>query len=129
MFQFDADLTSTETGTWTEFQGSRLLIAHISNMRFQRTLARLQQPYRRKIESGSMDPQTSKDILCKAISEGILLNWENVGSRTGTEPVQYTPAAGYTALTKNAEFRDFVSDFASNLANYRESEADDLGKL
>ncbi len=127
MFQFDADLTSTETGAWAEFQGSQFLIAHISNMRFQRTLARLQQPYRRKIENGSMDPQTSKDILCRAMSEAILLDWKDVANTDG-EATKYTPAAGNTALSKNAEFRDFVSDFAVNLSNFRDQEAEDLGK-
>ena len=126
MFQFDADLVSTETGTWADFQGSKFLIAHISNMKFQRALARLQQPYRRKIENGTMDPQTSKDILCKAMSEAILLDWSGVKSKAG-DPVTYNPVAGQTALSKNPEFRDFVSDFAVNLSNYRDSEAEDLG--
>lgn len=127
MFKFDADTPAVDSGVWTKFNGSEFLIAHISNMRFQRALARLQQPHRRKIESGTLDPQVNKEILCKAMAEGVLLDWRNVGSQASDEPVQYTPQAGYTALLRSTEFRDFVSDFAMQLANFREAEIEELG--
>lgn len=126
MFKFDADIPVIEDGVWADYQGSRFLVAHMSNMKFQRALARHQQPYRRKIEQGSIDPQTSKDLVCKAMSEGLLLDWKDVTSKTG-ESVPYTPQAGYVALSKNPEFRDFISDFAMNLSNFRAEEVEDLG--
>ena len=126
MFQFDADLKTVDTGIWMDFQGSSFLIAHISNMRFQRSLARLQQPHRRKINEGTLDPRVNKDLLCKAMSEGILLDWRNVGGQ-GAKDVPYTQAAAYTALSKNPEFRDFVSDVATSLANYRTIELEEAG--
>lgn len=128
MFQFDADLQSLDTGVWTTFLESKFKIAHISNIRFQRLLAKYQQPHRQKIERGSLDPQTSKDLLCRAMSEGILLDWENVVDGEN-KPVTYSPQSGFVALTKNVEFREFVTDFATNLANYRDEEALDLGKV
>lgn len=126
MFKFDADIPVIEDGVWVEYQGSKFLVAHMSNMKFQRALARHQQPYRRKIEQGTIDPQTSKDLICKAMSEGILLDWKDVGSKSG-EQVQYTTQAGFTALSKNPEFRDFISEFAMNLSNYRADEVEELG--
>lgn len=126
MFKFDADLKTVDTGVWTEFLGSRFLIAHISNMRFQRALARYQQPHRRKLEAGTLDPQTNRDILCRAMAEGLLIGWEGVGSESG-QPQPYSPEAAFTALTKNMEFRDFVSEFSLNLANFRDNEITDLG--
>lgn len=127
MFKFDADLKTVDSGVWAEFQGARFLIAHISNMRFQRALARHQQPHRRKLEAGTLDPQTNRDILCKAMAEGLLLNWDKVQSAAGQD-TPYSPDAGVVALTKNVEFRDFVSEFSLNLSNFRDEEVEDLGK-
>jgi len=126
MLQFDADFQTIDTGVWADFLESKFRVAHISNNKFQRALARLQQPYRRKIESGTMDPKVSKDLLCKAMAEGILLEWKNVVDGEGQQ-VEYTPERGFVALSKNTEFRDFISDFAINLANFREEEVKELG--
>lgn len=127
MLQFDADLASTESGVWGDFLDSQFLIAHISNMRFQRILAKLQQPHRAKIERGTLDPQVSKDLLCKAMAEGILLDWKNVVDGDG-KVTEYTSQKGFVALSKNVEFRDFVTDFATNLSNFRAEEVAALGK-
>lgn len=128
MFKFDADLSECETGVWVDFEGSSFLVAHISNMKFQRALARNQQPHRKKIESGSLDPQIHREVICKSMSEAILLDWKNVGAVSENAGIKYTPANGFVALTRNTEFRDFISEFATNLSNYRSQEVDDLGK-
>lgn len=127
MFKFDADITSVDTGVWAEFSGAKFLIAHISNMRFQRALARLQQPHRRKIEAGTLDPQVNKDILCQAMAQGILLDWQNVGSVNGEGQAPYSIENATTALKKSVELRDFVSDFSLNLSNFRQAEVEELG--
>jgi len=127
MFKFDADTSLTDDGVWVEYQGSKFLVAHMSNMRFQRALARHQQPHRRKIEQGSLDPEVGKTLVCRAMSEGLLLNWQGVGSTKTGEEVPYTPDAGFTALFRNPEFRDFISDFAMNLSNFRKEAVEELG--
>jgi hypothetical protein len=127
MFQFDADIKSIDSGVWADYMESKFLLAHTTNIKFQRTLARLQQPHRRKIDANQLDPQVSKDILCRAMAEAIVLDWQHVIDRKGEE-TSYTPDLGYVALSKNADFRDFVSDFATNLTNYRDEEVEELGK-
>jgi hypothetical protein len=126
MFEFDADLKTVDTGVWAEWGGSKFLIAHISNMKFQRALARLQQPHRSKIERGTLDPKTNRDILAKAMAEGVLLGWRDV-CNSKKEPTEYSLENAFTALTKSVEFRDFVAEFAGNLMNYREEQLEDLG--
>ena len=127
MFQIDADLSSLDTGVWEEFKGSKFLIAHISNSNFQRALTRYQQPYRRKIADGTIDPEKNKEILAKALSEAILLDWTDVIDKSG-QPVKYTKALAFSAIMRDPEFRDFVSEFAMAMSNFRSSEIDDLGK-
>lgn len=127
MFQFDADLSSIDKGVWTEWNGSKFLVAHISNMKFQKMLARLQQPHRKKLEQGSLDPQTNRDILCKAMSETVLLDWKDVGSVSGDQ-VPYNAQNAFHALQMDPEFRDYIADFATQMANYRSTELGELGK-
>lgn len=126
MFKYDADLSSTEDGVWTEFDGAKFKIAHMSNMKFQRALARQQQPHRRKLESGTLDPKLNRDIVARAMSEGILLDWKNVKNSDGQD-VDYTSDRGFIALQKNVEFREYVSEFAMNLQNFKQDEVQDMG--
>ena len=126
-FQFDADIKSVDEGIWIPFNGSRFRIAHVSNLKFQRAIAKQQQPYRRKLETGTLDPAISKEIMCRALSEGVLLDWDGVVDKSG-EAVTYEPERGFTSLMKNPEFRDFVSEAAQSVANYREEEVAELGK-
>ena len=127
MFQFDADLPSLDDGVWTSWSGSEFKIAHISNLKFQRALARLQQPHRKKLESGTLDPKTNREIVCKAMAGTVLVDWKNVVARSG-ESTPFTVEAAVVALMRNSEFRDFVSEFAMNMANYRDEEVQELGK-
>lgn len=124
---YDADLVSVDTGVWREFDGSEFLIAHMSNMRFQRALSRLHQPHRRKIENGTMDPELNKQLLCKAMAEGLVLDWRKVTTKTDKSQVPFSKDACYKSLMGNAAFRDFVSEVGMELANFRETEMDELG--
>lgn len=127
MFQFDADNSAFDEGVWRTYQGSRFRIAHISNIPFQRLLARLQQPHRKKMEQGNLDPQVGKELLCEAMSQKILLDWQDVRDKSGNM-VPYTPSAGMKALMGDPEFRDFVSDVAASVSNFRSEEVAELGK-
>lgn len=124
---FDADQPLVDAGVWRSFKGADFLIAHISNLKFQRALAKHQQPHRKKLEQGSLDPEVNRDITCRALSEGVLLNWRGVTDRQKS-PVDYTAERGFIALSKNGELRDFVSEVAMNMGNYIEEEAESLEK-
>lgn len=127
MFNIDEGLPLTESGAWGQFSGSKFLIAHLSSIRFQRALAQLQQPYRKKIEAGTMDPKVSKELMCQAMAKGLLLDWDNVGDASGNQ-VTFSVEAATKALMNNAEFREFVSEFSQNLENFREQEMEEVGK-
>lgn len=126
MFQFDADNSLADEGVWKEFKGSEFLIAHISNMKFQRALSRGQQPYRKKLENGTLDPKINKEVICKAMAEGVLLDWRKVVDKNKAE-TPYTVAAGIVALSKDTEFREFISEFSMELMNFRKEELEDVG--
>jgi hypothetical protein len=126
MFQHDADNPLIDDGVWRDFKGSRFLIAHTSSDKFQRALSRYQQPHRKAIDEKRLDPVIGKEILCHAMADALLLDWQNVVDRTGQKS-KYTPALGYAALKRSPAFRDFVSDVGQELSNFVESEVEDVG--
>lgn len=121
-----ADYSKVETGVWTPtFKGASFLVAHTSNLKFQRALARLQQPYNRKIKEGTLDPAKHKEIICEAMAEGLVYDWSGVTEKG--EAVKYSKDLCKKALLRDPEFRDFVSEFAQTLANFIEEEVVELG--
>lgn len=124
---FDADLSSIDAGVWRDFEGSKFLIAHISNMKFQRELSRLQQPHRRKIQENSLDPKTNQDIICQAMSKCVLLDWKDVVTKSG-EAVTFSSDKALELLKRNPEFRDWVSEVAMAMANFRAEEVAEMGE-
>jgi hypothetical protein len=121
MIVIDNDNSLIESGVWADFGGSQFLVAGYNNPKFQRTLSRLQAPHRRKIEKGNLDPVEGKSILCKALAEGILLDWKDVCKKDGTK-VKYDPELGATALANNEDLREFIQEFAMDLGNFKAQE-------
>lgn len=126
MINIDDTSSLTDDGVWIDFDGSKFKIAHWSNLKFQRTFTRLQQPYRKKIESGTIDPEVSKKLLCQAMADGIVIDWQNVTSKSGI--VTYSTDLAFKLLMSNVSFREFVAEFATNIDNFRQNEIEELGK-
>lgn len=126
-FNIDKDFSLTEEGTWVEYEGSQFLVAHITNLRFQRLLARLQQPHRKKIENATLDPAIAKDIMCEAMSQEVLRNWKQVTNGEGAD-VPYTPEVAKKVLLNNLEFREFIAGVASDVDRFRKEEVKEQGK-
>lgn len=113
-------------GSWAEFQGGKFLIAHTSNISFQREFQRLQHPYRKQINRGTLDPKISNEIMCKAMAHSLLLDWNNVNS--DNQPLPYSKDAAYAVLLQNEELREFVQEYSLNLDNFRKEEIQEAGK-
>jgi hypothetical protein len=127
MFQYDADNSKVDDGIWKEYRGSKFLIAHLSNMKFQRALAKHQQPYRKKLENGTMDPKTQRQVLGLAMAEGLLLDWKDVVAKDNS-PTPYSKEAALTALIKSADLRDFVTEVAGNMSLFIDEEDGEVGE-
>lgn len=125
--KFDADLSAVDAGTWREYDDSKFLIAHISNLKFQRALARLQQPHKRKLQEGTLDPKINQQIVCQAMAEGVLLNWRDMTTVDGSE-VAYSQENAAKLLQRDPAFRDWVTDVSTNMANFRAEEVKELGE-
>jgi hypothetical protein len=126
MINIDTKLTKTTDGVWTKYLDSSFLIAHKSSMLFQRKLARLQQPYRFKMEKGTMDPKVMLDVTCEAMAGTILLDWNNIINSKG-EQVPFDEDLAKHLLLQHEDVREYVSDFTLNLDNFREEDFKELG--
>jgi hypothetical protein len=126
MIDVDAKMTKTSDGVWAPYEDSQFLIAHMSSLSFQRKLTRLQQPYRGKIDKGSIDPKISRDLTCEAMAGTILLDWKDVVN-SKKEPVAFDEDLAKRVLINQPDVREFISNFAVNLDNFREEDTKALG--
>lgn len=128
MFNIDEiTIDKEEAGVWTQFRGSDFLIASSGATKFQRLFSRLQMPHRKAIEKKKLDPVTQLDIMAKSMSQTLILDWKNVVDKDKNE-VPFTVERAYQALKKNAEFRDFVTEYSTEIENYVSEEKEELGK-
>lgn len=123
----DSPVAELDNGTWTEYQGAEFKIAYATNVRFLRIKQRLEQPHRRKIEANNMDPAEQRKIICKAMAEGLLLDWRGV-KNASKDDVPYSVKAAEQALQYDESFRDFVMTFSVELGNFKAQEIAEEGK-
>lgn len=124
---YDQQYNKVDDGVWAEFEGSKFLIVHTGNIKFQRAMARLQAPHRRKIEKNQMDPGEMKTLLCRAMAEALVLDWKEVKGKNGQDAA-FSKENVETALKHNDSFREFVMEFSGDLNNFREEEVKELGE-
>jgi len=128
MFNIEQTTIERENeGAWADFKGSRFLIASSGSTKFQKMWSRLQRPHHRDIEKRRLDPEIQLDIMAKSMAKTVLLDWADVVDNNGSN-IKFSNDMAYKALMANSEFRDFVTDFASDLQNYIEDARVELGK-
>lgn len=109
---------SIEQGTWVDYEGSKLKIAYAASPNFMRIRQKLEQPHRRKIESGTMDPVEHKTLITRAMSKGLLLDWKGVLDAKG-QPAPFSQELAYQAMSYDEDLREFVMEVAVNLQNFK----------
>lgn len=127
---FNVDETTVdkeESGVWAPWRGSSFLIASSGADKFQRLFQRLQRPHRKAIDKGNLDPKLQVDMMAKAMSEALILDWKDVTNNSG-EDVPFSVQTAFDVLRKNSEFREFVSEFATEISNFVSEEKEELGK-
>lgn len=114
-------------GVWTEYGGSKFLVGHINNLKFQRILSRLQAPHRQKISKGTIDPAEARKITCKAMSQGLIHDWQDV-TNTKNEDVPFSVETCEVMLLNNDDVREYLMEFSQDLANFKEEQTVEEGK-
>ena len=100
------------SSVWFEGEGGQeFLVARADNSNYTSLMERLKRPHQRKLEQKKLDGQVIMDILYKAMSQAILLDWRGVNDIDGNQ-VPYTPEAGYDALSENIDFKEQISAYS-----------------
>ena len=124
----DQELKAVKNGRWVKFDGSEFLVAHTSNLKFQRIIQQLQHPYRKKIEDGKCDPAVLKDIMCEAMSKAILLDWRGV-KNTEDQDLDFSIEMAKSALMADDDFREFIQSTAADFSAYKQEQTADAGNV
>ena len=125
MYQIGKKLV--DDGIWRDYSGAKLKIGRAGSVLFIKSQDKLERPYRKKIERGTLPSATKRDINITALSEAILLDWEGVADATGSE-VAYTPELGKEALLNDPDLLEFVMDTALDNSNFAIEEEEAIAK-
>ena len=120
--QFRTDPKKEQEGVWIDIgDGGRLLIARLGNRKYQARQRELIKPHVRAVRTGSLPIEKQLEILLRNYSENVLMGWEGIQDEAGVD-VPYSPEKAYEYLTELRDFRDMVTEFASEQALYRAEE-------
>lgn len=124
----DKDL-ETE-GVWIEFDlvegDARILIARQGNDKYHNRLQELLKPLKAKVRKNKMTDAEWEDVLTKAYSTTIILNWEGF-TRNGKE-FPYTPENAEQLLRESRDFFKWVSKQADDRENYLRKQTEQAEK-
>lgn len=111
-FVFGAvDRKKIDTGSWFESDGQKFLVARHDNARYQGAIESLKRPHARAFQRNEVSAGVLEDIICRAMSQALLLGWEGVSDAAG-KPVPYTQEAGFQMLRDSPNFRELIAGFA-----------------
>jgi hypothetical protein len=119
------DETSAKDGVWVEFfRGSRLRIASTHSPSYKSKLTKLARANRLILDDSNPENyEAVQRITAEALASTVLLDWEGMHwpnpDGTVTYNVPYSPKLGIQALLSSDKFRDFVTEEAGRVANFK----------
>jgi hypothetical protein len=124
------DASAAKEGVWVEFYGgSRLRIASTHSPSYKSKLTKLARANRLILDDSNPDNyEAVQKITAEALSTTVLLDWEGIHwpnpDGTTTLNVPYSPKLGMQALLGSDKFRDFVTEEAGRISNFKKDLAD-----
>jgi len=123
-FKIGKSKYNSDEGVWTEFEGGKFKIAYAANPKFARFKQKLEQPHRRKIENGTIDPVEHRAILTKCVAHAILIDWQEIVDEFN-QSVPYSVDKAEELLLADEGLREFVMEFSTQLLNFKQDEKDE----
>lgn len=124
------DASAAKEGVWIDFYGgSRLKIASTHSPSYKSKLTKLARANRLILDDSNPDNyEAVQKITAEAISTTVLLDWDGIHwpnpDGTTTLNVPYSPKLGMQALLSSDKFRDFVTEEAGRISNFKKDLAD-----
>lgn len=119
------DETTAKEGVWVDFYGgSQLKIASTHSPAYKSKLTKLARANRLILDDSNPENfEAVQKVTAEALSTTVLLDWKGIhwpnpdGSVTNN--IAYTPKLGMQALLKSDKFRDFVTEEAGRISNFK----------
>ena len=107
-------------------EGVRVKIARAggANASFAKTLERLSRPYRKRLDTGTLDDETASNLFTRVFAEAVVLDWEGVTDREGNE-LPYNADNCVAVFKDLPDFFADVRDAATTVSNYRAEEIEE----
>ncbi len=128
--QFAYDERKAAEGVWEtmdEDSKARVLVARMSNPRYEEELQKALRPYRNLIRRNVLPQQKSLDIVTRVMSRTILLDWENL-YEDGKPIGEYSEDEAYRLLSAYPDFRQYIADLADDNERYVEEDLEETGE-
>ena len=123
------DLDKEKEGVWVDIDATtRLCIARMYNPKFNKLFEKLAAPYKNAVKRGMLGDDKANELMNKAISKTILIDWE--GLTSDGKPLKYSPDTAFDILNdkRYVTFRQMILDVAEDEAVYRAEEIEETGK-
>ncbi|CTQ45771.1 hypothetical protein [Roseibium aggregatum] len=105
-------------GAWVDIgDGCKVKVARANNSEYTKKMQKLSKPHAAQARAGNLGEELATEILCEAMAETILLDWE--GLKDGGKVVPYSTNAAFEILRDVPDFRSFIFDLASEAAVFR----------
>ncbi len=126
--QLKLDEKKSADGVWFEsgIGDIRIKVRRLGNTRYKEVFQRLIRPYRRQIDRNALPEEVAEQILSRALSSTVLVDWENLTD--GGEPVECTPENAYKYLLEFEELRAAVQDCAGEREEFRVAQLEESAK-
>lgn len=117
--KFQTNKSAEEEGIWVDVDGNgtKVKVARINNARYKKYFQKITKPYKRQIRNGTLAEELAEKLLVDALANTILLDWQGFTKEGADFPYSVDNARSF--LQESADFRDFVSDAANEMENFR----------
>ena len=120
----------SKDGVWVDFySGSQLKIASTNTPSYKSKLTKLARANKLILDDSTPDNyEAVQKITTEALATTVLLDWRGIHwpnpDGTVTYNIAYTPKLGMQALLRSDKFRDFVTEEAGRVSNFKRDLAD-----
>jgi hypothetical protein len=123
--KFQTSKSAEEEGIWVDVDGNgtKVKVARINNARYKKYFQKITKPYKRQIRNGTLAEELAEKLLVDALANTILLDWQGFTKEGADFPYSVDNARSF--LQESADFRDFVSDAANEMENFRGEELEE----
>lgn len=121
--KLEAEGVEIEYGTDDQGQPIRFRVARMggANVRFAKVSNQRLQPYRRQLQTNTMDEQVAEKLMREIFVDTVLLGWSNVRGEDD-KPMTYSRENALKLLEELPDLYADLRNAASDLSNYLQGE-------